>query len=221
MERMISGGVFETGIWIIGAEQGLFLANGSWRPSFSALEARVTELVGGASRVLGEEVGADIAMTGILPTLSKSDVALGNITPKPRHHALNLAFTNLRGGEPYQLRIQGTDELHTERDSVMLQSCDTSFQVQPSEFAHIAAARDGLKAGFRWLDRDTFSAHILIREDVLPLVRSGLQAADVSSIDIDRYLAIIHDRVETGTSGSVGWHVLSWACNVRTLAPSA
>ena len=201
---MISGGVFETGIRRIGAEQELFVANGAWRPSFSALEARVTELVGGASRGLGKEVGADIAMTGILPTLSKSDVALGNITPKPRYHALNRAFTNLRGGEPYKLRIQGTDELHTERDSVMLQSCDTSFQVQPREFAHIAAARDGLKAGFRWLDRDTFSARILIREDVLPLARSGLQAADVSSIDIDRYLAIIHDRVETGTSGSVG-----------------
>jgi CBS domain-containing protein len=59
-----------------------------------------------------------------------------------------------------------------------------------------------LKAGFRWLDGNTCSARRLILEDALPLARAGLETAGVSSTDIDRYLAIIHDRVETGTTGS-------------------
>lgn len=105
---------------------------------FSDLDARVRELVDGA-RVAAHEVGADIALTGILPTLSKSDVTLENITPKARYYALDNAFSKMRAGEPYRLRIQGQDELYTEHASVMLESCNTSFQVHlqvdPDEFA--------------------------------------------------------------------------------------
>ena len=35
-----------------------------------------------------------------------------------------------------------------------------------------------------------------------PLARAGLADAGVSPGDIDRYLGIIHDRVEAGTTGS-------------------
>lgn len=105
---------------------------------FSDLDARVRELVDGA-RTAAQACDADVVLTGILPTLSKSDVTLENITPKARYYALDTAFSKMRAGEPYRLRIQGEDELYTEHDSVMLESCNTSFQVHlqvdPAEFA--------------------------------------------------------------------------------------
>lgn len=107
---------------------------------FSDLHARIDELVDQA-RSAAHQVDADVALTGILPTLSKSDVTLDNITPRPRYYALNTAFSKMRNGAPYKLRIQGQDELYTEHQSVMLESCNTSFQVhlqvEPDEFAAV------------------------------------------------------------------------------------
>ncbi|MDE3002687.1 MAG: glutamate-cysteine ligase family protein [Gemmatimonadota bacterium] len=351
---------------------------------FSDLQARIEELVTHA-RDVARGFGTEIALTGILPTLSKSDVTLDNITPRARYYALNEAFSKARAGEPYKLRIQGADELYTEHDSVMLESCNTSFQVhlqvEPDEFAHVynvvqvvtapvmaaavnspllfgrhlwhetrialfqqsidtragtvqlrdlsprvrfgerwvergvqdlvqediarfrvlltrevtedpielldrgevpslqafclhngtvyrwnrpcygvgggkphlriecrvipsgptildevanaafwvgyvlgaaaeygdvreridfmeaksnflAAARNGLKAGFRWPDGATRSASELVLDEALPIARSGLREAGVNPNDIDRYLGIIHERVESGTTGS-------------------
>ena len=82
---------------------------------------------------------ADVILTGILPTLSKSDLSLDNITPRARYYALNEAMHHAGGGA-FRLRIRGTDELMIEHDSVMLESCNTSFQVHlqvsAEEFAH-------------------------------------------------------------------------------------
>ncbi|MDX1647633.1 MAG: hypothetical protein R3304_10850, partial [Longimicrobiales bacterium] len=107
---------------------------------FRRMEARLNELVS-HGREIAAPMGAEIALIGILPTLSKSDVTLENITPKARYHALNDAFAKARGGEPYKLRIQGSDELYTEHHSVMLESCNTSFQVHlqvdPDDFATV------------------------------------------------------------------------------------
>ena len=100
------------------------------------LDALIEEVRGAAS-----EVGAQVVLTGILPTLSKSDVSLENLTPINRYKALNDALSAMRNGEPYKLRIEGADELNIEHDSVMLESCNTSFQVHlqvdPERFAHV------------------------------------------------------------------------------------
>jgi CBS domain-containing protein len=95
--------------------------------AFSRVEGQLVELVGRV-RQIARDFGATVALTGILPTLSKSDLSLDNITPRARYHALNEATTRMRGG-PYRLQIEGTDELHIEHESVMLESCNTSFQV--------------------------------------------------------------------------------------------
>lgn len=351
---------------------------------FHDLEARVHELVEGA-RTAARSVGAEVLLTGILPTLGKSDVTLDNITPKPRYRALDGALAAMRRGAPYRLHIQGSDELRAEHDSVMLESCTTSFQVHlqvdPDEFtrvynvaqvvtapvlaacvnspllfgkrlwdetrialfqqsvdtrsgtvhtrdlaprvrfgedwvhesvvelfeedvvrfrvllirdleddplavldaggtprlqalqlhngtvyrwnrpcygvcetgAHLriecrvlpagptvvdqvanaafwigavlggadrlgdvreridfgdakanflAAARNGPRAGFRWLDEVTISAPDLILEETLPLARAGLTSAGVDPDDVDRYLGIVRDRVRSGTTGA-------------------
>ena len=108
------------------------------RDSFSRLHARLDELVDQVHRAAGR-VGSDVVLTGILPTLCRSDASLANITPKPRYQALDRAVADLRGNRPYGLRIEGADELHLQVESVMLESCTTSFQVHlqvdPAEFA--------------------------------------------------------------------------------------
>ena len=85
-------------------------------------------------------LGARPVLTGILPTLRKSDLSLDNMVPSPRYYALNEALTRLRGG-PYVLDVKGTDELRLTHESVMLEACNASFQVHfqvgPEEFARL------------------------------------------------------------------------------------
>ncbi|MCA9310918.1 MAG: hypothetical protein KDA21_06910, partial [Phycisphaerales bacterium] len=71
---------------------------------------------------------AEVVLCGILPSLLKTDLALDNLTDRPRYHVLNETLTRLRNG-PYQLKIEGIDELSVEHDNVMLEACNTSFQV--------------------------------------------------------------------------------------------
>jgi CBS domain-containing protein len=87
------------------------------------LDALLTKL-----RVIAHRHSADITLTGILPTLRKSDLTLANMTPKPRYAALSEAMNQLRGNA-YEFRLKGMDELIVKHDSVMLESCCTSFQV--------------------------------------------------------------------------------------------
>ena len=82
---------------------------------------------------------SEVVLTGILPTLTKSDLSFENITPRARYYALNEAM-NQSGSGAFQLRIRGTDELMIQHDSVMLEACNTSaqvhLQVSAEEFAH-------------------------------------------------------------------------------------
>jgi CBS domain-containing protein len=79
-----------------------------------------------------------VVQIGILPTLEKRDLTLSNMTPMERYYGLNDAMNRLRGAS-YQLRIKGRDELMITHDNVMLEACNTSFQVHfqvsPADFA--------------------------------------------------------------------------------------
>ena len=79
-------------------------------------------------------------LVGILPTLDKSHLSLEAMTPKPRYRELNDAITRLRGGE-FEFRLKGADELIVRHDNVMLEACNTSFQVHfqvgADEFARL------------------------------------------------------------------------------------
>lgn len=84
--------------------------------------------------------GANVVLCGILPSLRQSDLGLNNMTPNPRYFALNQAISELRGGK-FQTLIKGVDEINVTHDNVMLEACNTSFQlhfqVGPSEFAKL------------------------------------------------------------------------------------
>ncbi len=64
------------------------------------------------------------------------------------------------------------------------------------------AARHGLDAQFNWIDGQSFPAPSLILDQLLPLAREGLIKADVDVADVDNYLGIIRERVESRQTGA-------------------
>lgn len=82
----------------------------------------------------------DILLVGTLPTLQKDDLSIENMTPRPRYYEINRALKKLRGGE-FHVLIKGLDELELSHDNIMLEACNTSFQIHfqvyPHEFARL------------------------------------------------------------------------------------
>lgn len=91
------------------------------------MEQDLTELISLVRKEAGA-FGADVLLSGILPTLLKSDLTLENMTPSPRYRELDRGVIRLRGG-PFAIHIKGLDELHLTHDNIMMESCNTSFQV--------------------------------------------------------------------------------------------
>jgi len=113
---------------------------------FRRIERKMSDLLD-SLRAAAIRFGADVVMTGILPTLRMSDLGLNNMTPLPRYFALNDAIRRLRGSA-FQFQITGTDELILQHDSVMVEACNTScqvhLQVSPDEFATMYNAAQAL-----------------------------------------------------------------------------
>lgn len=86
-----------------------------------------------------KQFDGDVALSGVLPTIRKSDLDIENLTPLPRYRAICDAINKLRG-EEYDLRIQGTDELLMRFDTPLLEACNTGFQVHlqvnPDDFVN-------------------------------------------------------------------------------------
>jgi CBS domain-containing protein len=69
-------------------------------------------------------------------------------------------------------------------------------------------ARYGLDSQILWLDGKCRPAASLIRDELLPLARSGLNDAGIDTGDIDRLLGILEERVRQEKSGSA-WMLAS------------
>jgi len=91
------------------------------------LETQLDELLAKARRA-AHQLDSEVVLIGILPTIDISDLTLVNMTPVPRYFALNEAMRRLRGKD-WEFFIKGTDELIIRHDSVMVEACNTSFQV--------------------------------------------------------------------------------------------
>lgn len=102
----------------------------------SQMEENLQQQIDRVRRV-AEDMGGEILLTGILPTIRKMDVDLKNMTPLQRYRALCEAITKLRS-EDFDVHIQGMDELLMKFDSPLLEACNTGFQVHlqvdPEEF---------------------------------------------------------------------------------------
>jgi len=69
------------------------------------------------------------------------------------------------------------------------------------KYNFLTASRQGLNAGFRLVDGESVTATKLIFATLLPLARAGLEAY-VDESEIDKYLGVIRDRVESRGTGS-------------------
>ncbi|MDX2419046.1 MAG: CBS domain-containing protein [Xanthomonadales bacterium] len=105
----------------------------------SRMEAEAQEVYAKA-REAAHKCDSEIALVGILPTLTKNNLGLDSMVPIPRYHALNEAFMALRGHD-LQFTINGIDQLIVKHDNLMMEACNTSFQVHfqvsPEDFAHL------------------------------------------------------------------------------------
>lgn len=91
------------------------------------METELTECLAEA-RKAARRVDGEVLLTGILPTLHRSDLGLESMVPLPRYFELNRTLTQMRGSE-FQLMIKGIDQLEIKHGNLMLEACNTSFQV--------------------------------------------------------------------------------------------
>lgn len=103
---------------------------------FSRLHNNLNSLLNKARKV-AKTKDTKILLTGILPTLTLGHMSIKNMTPIQRYYVLNEALVESRKQE-FNIKIKGVDELNFLHDSVMLEGCNTSFQmhlqIDPDEF---------------------------------------------------------------------------------------
>lgn len=109
---------------------------------FSVTESKLRELLNKAVNV-SKEHETFVLLTGILPTITKSELAFDYMTPNPRYWVLNEMIKKHRGAD-FQLRIQGIDELSIMHDSVLFEACNTSFQM------HLQIEADDFIPSYNW-----------------------------------------------------------------------
>lgn len=85
-----------------------------------------------------QQLGLNLVLTGICPTLIKSDLDMSNLTPKKRYKALMESINDQLVDRKFELNINGIDELRITHDSPLIEACNTSFQVhlqiEPDDF---------------------------------------------------------------------------------------
>lgn len=105
----------------------------------SNIEREVVDHLTTARRVAAE-MGVEVLLAGILPTITKKHLSLDAMTPMPRYFLLNDTLKRMRGGN-FSLSIKGHDDLRFDHDNILFEACNTSFQihfqVSPDEFARM------------------------------------------------------------------------------------
>ena len=104
---------------------------------FGRMENQLNQLLEIAHRS-ADDFDSKVILTGILPTIRKSELDFDHMTPNPRYRVLDNILKRLRG-EEFILNIEGVDELIVKTDSILYEACNTSFQIhlqiKPDEFA--------------------------------------------------------------------------------------
>ncbi len=76
-------------------------------------------------------------LSGILPTIDQSHIGIDHMMPVPRYKVINEAAKESRA-QDFNIHIKGVDDLNFLSDSVMPESCNTSWQmhlqIDPDEF---------------------------------------------------------------------------------------
>lgn len=103
---------------------------------FSKLEESIVQKMKKVRKV-AKNNDADIVTTGILPTVSYKEINDEYMTPFDRYKILGQIIRNARGPD-FELHLLGVDELNMKHDCIMIEACNTSFQVhlqiEPKDF---------------------------------------------------------------------------------------
>lgn len=94
---------------------------------FSKLHKQLESLLEKAKKAASKK-DIKIILTGILPSLSVNNVDEQNMTNIERYLVLNDAIKSRRR-QSFDIHIKGVDEVNLRHDSVMLEGCNTSFQM--------------------------------------------------------------------------------------------
>ncbi|MEQ9426878.1 MAG: glutamate-cysteine ligase family protein [Cyclobacteriaceae bacterium] len=78
----------------------------------------------------------------------------------------------------------------------------SQFEFDHAKGNFVAAARNGMETAFKWAKGKKVGASELIKEELIPIAREGLEKAKIHKKDIDRYLDVIAARNETSQTGT-------------------
>lgn len=95
--------------------------------AFSALSTQLKSLLSDAA-AYAAPFGNKVLLCGILPSITPRELDLSYLTPKPRYYALDSTLRQMRDSD-FEVHIQGTDELLMRHNNILLEACNTSFQV--------------------------------------------------------------------------------------------
>lgn len=109
---------------------------------FSELHKQLDALLGKAGQVATKK-GIRFILTGILPSLSVNNVDEFSMTAVDRYSVLNEEIKNIRK-QDFNIHIKGADELNLLHESVMLEGCNTSFQM------HLQIEPHGFVDTYNW-----------------------------------------------------------------------
>ncbi len=96
--------------------------------------------------------------------------------------------------------------IHSVATSIDAPEDSLSFDQVRANF--YAAAKQGLNAHIDWLDKKQVPIQGLLRDVLLPLARQGLEHQEFVAEDIDRYLGVIEQRLDSWCNGAAwqrGW----------------
>lgn len=96
--------------------------------AFSRLEDELSH-TWAECQTVADELGARLLMIGTLPTLAPEWLNLANMSSRVRYQALNERLMVLRQGQPFELHIEGREEIHRTHPDLMLEAATTSFQI--------------------------------------------------------------------------------------------
>jgi len=177
-------------------------------------------------RKVAHGFGAEVVLTGVLPTLERHDMDMHNLTQKNRYIQLLDIYDKLKQNS-YKFNIRGIDELRFWHTSSLLPACNTSFQVHlqttPDDFVNyyniaqalaapiLAIATNSAMAFGKRLSHesriilyqqalDTRAVNKHMRE-YIPRVNFGVDwlensVLDIYKEDIGRFRALIGDDIE-------------------------
>ena len=109
---------------------------------FTKLNDQLTKLMKKAETAASKHQ-TKILLTGILPTLALKDINLENMTKIQRYFVLNDAIRESRK-QDFNIHIKGVDEINLLHDTVMLEGCNTSFQM------HLQINPDNFIDDYNW-----------------------------------------------------------------------